>query len=244
MIYDGLMECGKKIVSATKFIDFFVHDLLDYSILNQEDKEFSKDITRFSILDAVNEIKEIVEDKIHLKNIKCEIQMKGFTNNKHKIKTDSKRLQQILLNLLSNAIKFTDRDGSVMILVEYIEKFQNFNQLRISVIDNGIGIKQVNQDKIFQLFGSLKEEKKKYNAKGIGLGLVISKLIVEKFDGYIDFVSTYNQGSNFFYCMKLEDDSSSQSGSSIEGVPSKSESNGESSGLNIMPVAKGNNGGV
>ena len=54
-----------------------------------------------------------------------------------------------MLNLLSNAIKFTDRDGSVMILVEYIEKFRDFSHLRISVIDNGIGIRQDNQDKIF-----------------------------------------------------------------------------------------------
>ena len=45
---------------------------------------------------------------------------------------------------------------------------------------------------------------------------MISKLIVEKFDGYIDFMSKYNEGSNFFYCMKLDDDISSQSGSSIE----------------------------
>jgi signal transduction histidine kinase len=88
MIYEGLMECGKKIVSATKFIDFFVHDMLDYSILNQDDKKFSKDITRFSILDAVNEIKEIQEDKIKLKNINFQIQMKGFKNDKFKIKTD------------------------------------------------------------------------------------------------------------------------------------------------------------
>lgn len=59
MIYEGLMECGKKIVSATKFIDFFVHDMLDYSILNQQDKEFTKDITKFNVVDAVNEIREI-----------------------------------------------------------------------------------------------------------------------------------------------------------------------------------------
>ena len=93
MIYEGLVECGKKIVSATKFIDFFVHDMLDYSILNQDDKKFSKDITRFNILEAVNEIKEIQEDKIKLKNIKCQVELKGFRNNKLKIKTDQKRLQ-------------------------------------------------------------------------------------------------------------------------------------------------------
>ena len=55
------------------------------------------------------------------------------------------------------------------------------------------------------MFGSIKDEEKKLNLKGIGLGLVISKLIVEKFEGYIDFVSKYQQGSTFFYTFRVED---------------------------------------
>jgi len=63
--------------------------------------------------------------------------------------------------------------------------------LTISVKDTGIGIKSEDQDKLFLLFGSIKSEEKNLNTKGIGLGLVISKLIVEKFNGYIDFISKY-----------------------------------------------------
>jgi signal transduction histidine kinase len=59
------------------------------------------------------------------------------------------------------------------------------------VKDTGIGIKSEDQDKLFLLFGSIKSEEKNLNTKGIGLGLVISKLIVEKFNGYIDFISKY-----------------------------------------------------
>ena len=71
--------------------------------------------------------------------------------------------------------------------------------VRISVTDNGLGIKPQDQDKLFKLFGSIKDEKKKINTKGIGLGLVISRLIVSKFNGYMDFVSKYTEGSTFFY---------------------------------------------
>ena len=67
------------------------------------------------------------------------------------------------------------------------------------MVDNGKGIKVKNQDKLFKLFGSIKDEKRKINTNGIGLGLVISKLIVNKFNGYIDFVSKYKKGSTFFY---------------------------------------------
>ena len=54
------------------------------------------------------------------------------------------------------------------------------------------------------MFGSFKDEKKKINTNGIGLGLVISKLIVNKFNGYIDFVSKHKKGSTFFYTFETE----------------------------------------
>ena len=54
------------------------------------------------------------------------------------------------------------------------------------------------------MFGSIKDEKKKINVKGIGLGLAISKLIVEKFEGTIDFISKYKQGSTFFFTFESQ----------------------------------------
>lgn len=106
----------------------------------------------------------------------------------------------MLLNLLSNAIKFTDRNGKIQLLVEKLES----DFVRISVVDNGKGIKVKNQDKLFKLFGSFKDEKRQINTNGIGLGLVISKLIVNKFNGYIDFVSKHKKGSTFFYTFETQ----------------------------------------
>ena len=77
--------------------------------------------------------------------------------------------------------------------------------IRISITDSGIGIKKKNQDKLFKMFGSIKDQKKKINTNGIGLGLVISKLIVNKLGGIIDFLSKYREGSTFFYTIQLED---------------------------------------
>jgi signal transduction histidine kinase len=57
----------------------------------------------------------------------------------------------------------------------------------VSVTDTGIGIKKKDQNKLFKMFGSIKDEKKMINTNGIGLGLVISKLIVNRFGGIIDF---------------------------------------------------------
>ena len=71
--------------------------------------------------------------------------------------------------------------------------------MRVSIVDNGLGIKQENQGKIFQLFQSFKDDKRKINTKGIGLGLVICKKIVQKFNGSIAFLSEFEQGTTFFF---------------------------------------------
>lgn len=73
-----------------------------------------------------------------------------------------------------------------MILVQKIE-----SHIRVSVVDTGIGIKKRDQGRLFEMFGSIKDEKKQINIQGVGLGLVICKLIVNKFDGQIDFISKY-----------------------------------------------------
>ena len=76
--------------------------------------------------------------------------------------------------------------------------------LVVSVIDSGLGIKKKNKGKLFKLFGTFKDEKRQINMAGIGLGLVICKLIVEKFCGKIDFMSKYKKGSTFYFTFKLE----------------------------------------
>ena len=100
---------------------------------------------------------------------------------------------------MSNALKFTARNGKILLLAEKIDDF-----LRISVIDSGVGIKKKHQGKIFSMFGSIKDENKKINVHGVGLGLMICKLIVNKFEGNIDFVSKYKKGSTFFFTFKLD----------------------------------------
>ena len=105
-----------------------------------------------------------------MKEIQIRLNYKEFDDD-YLIETDQKRLQQVILNLFSNAIKFTDRKGKIEITAE-----NKVNAVKIYVEDSGIGIKKENQDKLFHLFGSIKE--KDLNTNGIGLGLVISKKIV------------------------------------------------------------------
>ena len=102
----------------------------------------------------------------------------------------------MLLNLFSNSLKFTDRNGKITVVIE-----KQQTQLRISVIDNGLGIKEEDKTKLFKLFGSIKTET--VNKNGIGLGLVICQKIVAKFDGIIDFISEYQKGTTFFFTFEI-----------------------------------------
>ena len=140
-LYNKIINSNKKMASSTKFIDFFVHDILDYTMLNKNESKFDKHITIFNVKDSVNEIIETLDDKTQMKDIEIDTKYVGFENNNLNIQTDQKRMQQILLNLYSNAIKFTDRFGKVVIIVEKVRKNLSQDLLIISVIDSGIGIK-------------------------------------------------------------------------------------------------------
>ena len=112
--------------------------------------------------------------------------------------------------MYSNAIKFTGKCGLIVIMIEKIVQRVENDMIIISVIDSGIGIRKKDQGKLFKLFGSIKNQKKNINTEGIGLGLVISKLIVSKFNGKIDFKSKWKKGSTFFFSIQTQSFTSSE----------------------------------
>jgi signal transduction histidine kinase len=124
----------------------------------------------------------------------------------------------VLLNLLSNAIKFSKRQDTVKIVCKLIKNEDDLSDkkrcghlfkkckngmLEVSVQDHGTGIKKEDQDKLFKLFGFL-DRTEQINTKGIGLGLHISKMIVEKLGGDIYCESEWEWGSTFTYLIALD----------------------------------------
>ena len=94
-IYHQIDTCSKKMVSSTKFIDFFVHDILDYTILNKDSKNFTKNITVFNMKEAVDEIVESLNDKIKMKNITVQTMMIGFgPEDEDKVEKEEDKEQQ------------------------------------------------------------------------------------------------------------------------------------------------------
>jgi CheY-like chemotaxis protein len=116
---------------------------------------------------------------------------------------DDQRLAQVITNLLGNAIKFTPEHGSVSLSTRLLGEKNDLCTIQISVIDSGIGISREQQDKLFQSFQQAESSTtRKYG--GTGLGLVISKNIVEMMGGRIWIESEQGKGSTFAFTIQAQ----------------------------------------
>ena len=118
------------------------------------------------------------------------------------LRGDVQHIRQILINLVSNAIKFTDA-GKVGIFVGYPKGRNSGNTIRFEISDTGIGIAEESKELIFDKFSQADDSiSKKYG--GTGLGMAIAKQLVESMGGIIDFNSTLQKGSTFWFELPLE----------------------------------------
>ena len=208
-VFSSLQDISDRMHSAVKHIEYFMHDIFDYTTLMNESGQFQKIITTYDIRESVEDIMQILMGQIQMKGHQVQTMYEGFSMRKNidkfQLRSDKRRIEQILLNLLANAVKFTGRNGHIKIIIEYLSKYQNQkDHIKITVIDNGVGIKAKNQSNLFKMFAS-NSASKKSNTSGIGLGLYVSKLIVEQFNGSINFISQENQGSNFHFNIEIEE---------------------------------------
>lgn len=110
---------------------------------------------------------------------------------------DATKLKQIIINLISNAIKYNSDHGSVTVSYSQL----NNNQVRVKIIDTGIGISPKNQEKLFTAFTRLGQENSAI--EGTGIGLLVTKDLVEMMQGTIGLESTENKGSSFWFDLPM-----------------------------------------
>lgn len=120
------------------------------------------------------------------------------------IESDETRLSQIFANLLSNAIKFSKIDGKVQIKISVEKTLSTAIYLKVNIIDDGIGIAKRYHSKLFKTFTQVDESYSK-GYVGAGLGLSISKELVELLNGEIKVESEFGKGSNFSFTFKTKE---------------------------------------
>ena len=132
-IFEGVDGCARKMKHACKFIDFFIGDILDYSVLNEASENFKKDNKTFDIRKSIKTVVDIVTDKSIMKTIRIKTDLQYLDDGlqSHLVNTDEKRLNQVLFNLVNNALKYTPRNGLITIKVDKVLEFGKPTHLKI-----------------------------------------------------------------------------------------------------------------
>ena len=185
---------------SASLLNFLVNDILDYSQINF--KKLRLNIEEISFPDIISEMKNLIEFQTKEKKIEFLIECPKI--DFRRVYSDPNRLKQILLNLLSNSLKFTT-EGHIKLRIEDFTEQEDQPTYKLTVEDTGLGIKEKDLGKLFQLFGRL-EDSSKINRTGIGLGLTISKMLSKllspNHEEGLQVESTYGQGSRFYFFLK------------------------------------------
>lgn len=174
-----------------------INDILDLSKIEAGHLQFEK--TTFNVNTLLDSIVNTILFKADEKNLRVVKDLSPAVPEM--LIGDPARLNQILINLAGNAVKFTE-EGSITIKCELLDKTDDLVHVKFSVVDTGIGIPEDRLDKIFESFSQAETSTfRKYG--GTGLGLTISKELVEKQGGKISLTSTVGQGTTFFFDLKF-----------------------------------------
>ncbi len=181
------------ILNSGKHLLSLMDDILDLSRI--ESGKIPLDIKNIELLQVIEKCTAAMKDISQKKDVTL------FVEKKHKFKriiqADFTRITQVLLNILSNAIKYNNPGGQVTLTAQNI----NEDNVRISIEDNGLGVKQNFQSELFTPFNRLGQENSEI--EGTGIGLVISKKLIESMNGSIGFTSTEGKGSKFWINIPL-----------------------------------------
>ena len=182
-----------KISVSSKHLLSLINDVLDMSRI--ESGKVNIEVTDTHLPDLVADIETIVRPSIDEKRQEFVVDTRGLEHED--VVVDRLRLNQVLLNILSNAVKFTPEGGSIRLVVgELPSDDPDVANLEFRVRDNGIGMSEEFQEKVFDAF-TREETSTVSGISGTGLGMAITKNIVELMGGDISVTSKVGEGSEF-----------------------------------------------
>jgi len=191
-------DAFEKISGASKHLLGIINDVLDFSKI--ESGKFELSPASFEFVKMVQRVVDIINLRVDERRQTFHVDI-----DKNIPKTligDDQRLSQVITNLLSNAVKFTPEEGSISLASNLVSEEGDICMIQISVEDTGIGIPDDQKDRVFLSFEQAEAgTSRKYG--GTGLGLPISKRIVELMDGNIWVESELGKGSKFIFTVML-----------------------------------------
>ena len=200
---DQTRDYLEKIGGSARHLLGLINDILDMSRIESGRLTLRKE--EFSFSNMLEQITTMVQAQCRDKGLSFECRIIGAVAD-HYIGDDMK-LKQVILNILSNAIKFTDAPGAVTLTIEQIAKFESNSTLRFVVADTGIGM---DEGFLPQIFDAFAQENSSRSSKfgSTGLGMAITKNIVEMMNGTISVKSVKGEGSTFTVTVTLRNSDS------------------------------------
>lgn len=194
-------DCLRKVKLSSKHLLGLINDVLDMSKI--ESGKMSLNITQISLRETMEDIVNIMQPQVKARNQFFDIFIEKI--EAENVCCDSVRLNQVLLNILSNAVKFTPEEGSVDIYLyqEASPLGEKYIRTHFRIKDTGIGMSEEFQKKIFESF-SRENTEQVQNITGTGLGMAITKYIVDLMGGTIELKSKLKYGSEFHVVLDLE----------------------------------------
>jgi CheY-like chemotaxis protein len=188
---EGIRKGGEALLTI-------INDILDFS---RVEKEMELEHQPFRLMDCIDESLHLVAVQASNKDLNLSSIISDGTP--HTIVGDHGRLRQILVNLLANAVKFTDFGGVSLSVSSKSCEESNRHQIIFEVTDTGIGIPQDRIDQIFEPFTQV-ERNTSRKREGVGLGLAISRQLVELMGGKIKAESVPGRGTTFSFSIQAE----------------------------------------
>ena len=188
-----------KTLASSNHLLSLINDVLDMSRI--ESGKIHLEEVEVNLSDVLHDLKTIVSGQIYAKQL--ELYMDAMDVTDEDVYCDKTRLNQILLNLLSNAIKFTPAGGTVSVRVRQLAgKVHGCGQYEFRIKDNGIGMSPEFAKKIFEPF-ERERTSTVSRIQGTGLGMAITKNIVDMMGGTIEVQTAQGKGSEFIICLPL-----------------------------------------
>ena len=196
---DRVKDYLAKALASSNHLLSLINDVLDMSRI--ESGKIHLEEVEVNLSDVLHDLRTIVSGQIYAKQL--ELYMDVMDVTEEDVYCDKTRLNQILLNLLSNAIKFTPAGGTVSVRVRQLAgKVHGCGQYEFRVKDNGIGMSPEFAQKIFEPF-ERERSSTVSQIQGTGLGMAITKNIVDMMGGAIKVQTAQGKGSEFIICLPM-----------------------------------------
>ncbi len=214
---DKVKEYLEKIGTSARHLLGIINDILDMSRIESGRMVIKNE--EFSFAKTIEQVNTIISGQCRDKGIAYDCRIKGHVDQCYI--GDDMKLRQVLINILGNAVKFTPEGGKVSFTVEEVSRFDGKSTLKFVISDTGIGMSEDYLPKLFDPFSQ--EDSTSTNRYGsTGLGMPITKNIVELMNGSIDVESKKGLGTTFTVTITLTD-SEQETSAEEEGIPNPHE---------------------